>query len=142
MDFNLMNIDTFNQTPGKANCMLFAFGKKMDPSKETFEYNLWGFRSTPIKEIVENAGAEFGGLKLRKINSIEEAPVDQYLIGFYLDKPASEYGEYDYHFIRRELTGEWVEKPDWNRKACKANLDQLRQEFGMAPILFIVEGAL
>lgn len=141
--FNPMNIETFNKLTGKkANCMLFAFGKTKDDNMSILDYNLWGFRTKPIKEIVEKAGAEFGGLKLRKIDSLEVAPKDKYLIGFYLQNPKDEYGEYDYHFIRRELDGSWVEKPNWIKQACIANLADLRIEFGMDPILFVVEGVL
>lgn len=140
--FTPMNIDEFNTLEEKANCMLFAFGKTKDDNISILDYNLWGFRTTPIKEIVEKAGAEFGGLKLRNIQTIEEAPKNKYLIGFYLKKPSDEYGTYDYHFIRRELDGCWVEKPNWVAKACEANLVDLRIEFNMEPILFVVEGVL
>lgn len=144
-NFNPMNIETFNQqlTEKEANCMLFAFSQTKKDHISVFNYNLWGFRTKPIKEIVEKAGAEFGGLKLRKIDSLEVAPKNKYLIGFYLKTPKDdEYGEYDYHFIRRELDGTWVEKPDWLRQATTANLSELRIEFGMEPILFVVEGVL
>lgn len=146
-NFNPMSIEEFNNklAGGKeANCMLFAFGTFRDMSKSILDYNLWGFRTTPIKEIVEKAGAEFGRLKLRKIDSLDVVPKNKYIIGFYLKKPRNEYeGHYDYHFIRRELDGSWVEKPSWiHKEACSANLNALRIEFGMDPILFVVEEVL
>lgn len=141
--FNPMNIEKFNKLTGKkANCMLFAFGTTKDDNMSILDYNLWGFRTTPIREIVEKAGAEFGGLKLRKIDSLDVAPKDKYLIGFYLKKPNDEGKEYDYHFIRQELDGSWVEKPGWIEPACTANLADLRIEYGMDPVLFVVEGVL
>lgn len=144
-NFNPLTVKEFNNLnmkDNKANCMLFAFGTFRDKSKSILDYNLWGFRSTPIKEIVEEAGKKFGNIKLRKIISTNEAPENSYIIGFYLKKTNDDYIGYDYHFIRRELDGSWVEKPGWIEPACTANLADLRIEYGMDPVLFVVEGVL
>ncbi len=134
-DFAPRTIEEFG---AKANCMLFAYDKEKDKSKSILDYNLWGFRTTPIKEIVEKSARDLG-IVVRKISSQEECPDDKYLIAFFLHAPQNEYGDYDYHFIRRELDGKWVEKPNWNDSPCVADFHVLEKAFGN-PTFFVIEG--
>lgn len=136
-DFTPRTIEEFRS---EANCMLFAYDKEKDKSKSIVDYNLWGFRTTPIKEIVEKSAKDLG-IIVRKISSQEECPEGKYLIAFFLNTPQDEYGEYDYHFIRRELNNVWVEKPNWDDNPCIANFHELKEAFG-DPTFFVIEGTL
>jgi len=102
----------FNEWPEElnksTNCLAFVLGLPI-PDKN---YKLFNGSNAPIKEDILEF-FKIMHLEWREITDIQDAENDEIIIqGYEFWQTLA--GE-DFHIVRRNLNGNWVHKPGWNR---------------------------
>lgn len=103
----------------KTNCLAFALGLPY-PDMHCSLFTTKSYPLSDAKTLLEIFLKELN-LNFRKINSIEEAHLDEYILQVYEHKFVS--SKY-FHIIRRNLDGRWVHKPGWNCGPCEITFEE------------------
>jgi len=102
------------EVSSRTNCLAFALGLPY-PDMHHSLFTIQNYPFSDAKTLLELFLKELN-LVFRKIDSIEEAHIDEYILQVYERKTAN--SKY-FHVIRRNLDGKWVHKPGWNRGPCE-----------------------